>query len=84
MGWILKKKRNGSSRLTEAASFSVIIWDKGFTRPVEAQTIKEEETVVSSSFSAPETLQDFADEIKSISTWPDEEKADSAGKGFGK
>lgn len=35
----------------------MIIWDKGFTRPVETELPKEEETVVSSSFSVPEALE---------------------------
>ena len=74
MEWILKKKRNGSSRLTEAASFSVIIWDKGFTRPVETELPKEEEAVVSSSFSVLETVADAEEPI--------EDKQKSA-KGFG-
>ena len=73
---ILKKKRNGSSRLTEAASFSVIIWDKGFTRPVETELPKEEETVVSSSFSVLETVADVEEPIK--------DKQESTKKGTGK
>jgi hypothetical protein len=31
----------------------VIIWDKGFTKPVQEQTIVEEEAIASSSFSVP-------------------------------
>ena len=52
----------------------MIIWDKGFTRPVETELPKEEETVVSSSFSVLETVADVEE--------PVEDKQKSA-KGFG-
>lgn len=52
----------------------MIIWDKGFTRPVETELPKEEETVVSSSFSVLETLANVEETI--------EDKQKSA-KGFG-
>jgi hypothetical protein len=73
---ILKKKRNGSSRLTEAASFSVIIWDKGFTRPVETELPKEEEDegIPLSPFFCVDALEDIEEPIK--------DKQESA-KGFG-
>ena len=75
MEWILKKKRNGSSRLTEAASFSVIIWDKGFTKPVQEQTIVEEEAIASSSFSVP--VEEAAEEAAAANQ-------PAISKGFGK
>ena len=52
----------------------MIIWDKGFTEPVETGVPKEEETVVSSSFSVLETVADVEEPI--------EDKPKSA-KGFG-
>jgi hypothetical protein len=70
----------------------VIIWDKGFTRPVEAQTTEEEETIVSSpsswvESSAEEIMQDMADGIKHICSgpmFPKDESEKSTSKGFGK
>ena len=72
----MKKKRNGSSRLTEAASFSVIIWDKGFTRPVETELPKEEEDegIPLSPFFVVDALEDIEEPIK------DQQKS---AKGFG-
>jgi hypothetical protein len=52
----------------------VIIWDKGFTRPVEAQTTKEEEAIVPSSSFVVDALEDIEEPIK------DEQKS-SKGKG---
>jgi hypothetical protein len=56
----------------------VIIWDKGFTRPVEAQTTEEDEDededIVFSSFPCVDALEDIEEPIK------DEQKSY---KGFG-
>lgn len=70
----------------------MIIWDKGFTRPVEEQTTEEDETVVPSSSSwvepsAGEIMQDMADEIKRMCSgpmFPEDESKKSTSKGFGK
>jgi hypothetical protein len=53
----------------------VIIWDKGFTRPVEEQTTEEEEEIVFSSSFVLDALEDIEEPIK------DEQKSS---KGFGK
>jgi hypothetical protein len=53
----------------------VIIWDKDFIKPSEEQ-LPEEETIVSSSFSSSEALQDFVAEIEEAPRW--------SGQGFGK
>jgi len=42
----------------------VIIWDKGFTRPVEAQTTEEDETIVPSSSFVLDALEDIEEPIK--------------------
>jgi hypothetical protein len=42
----------------------VIIWDKGFTRPVEEQTTEEEEAIVPSSSFALDVLEDIEEPIK--------------------
>ena len=56
----------------------MIIWDKGFTRPVEAQTTEEDEDededIVFSSFPCVDALEDIEEPIK------DEQKSY---KGFG-
>ena len=91
MGWILKKKRNGSSRLTEAASFSVIIWDKGFTRPVETELPEGDGPMVCPpvplvDLSAEEVIQAIENEVKricSVPMLPDDESKKSTSKGFG-
>ena len=70
----------------------MIIWDKGFTRPVEEQTTEEEGTIAPSSSSwvepsAEEITQDMADEIKRMCSgpmFPEDESKKSTSKGFGK
>jgi hypothetical protein len=52
----------------------VIIWDKGFTRPVEEQTTEEEEAIVPSSSFVLDALEGIEEPIK------DEQKS-SKGKG---
>jgi hypothetical protein len=52
----------------------VIIWDKGFTRPVEEQTTEEDEDIVFSSSFVVDALEDIEEPIK------DEQKS-SKGKG---
>jgi hypothetical protein len=42
----------------------VIIWDKGFTRPVEAQTTEEDEDIVFSSSFVLDALEDIEEPIK--------------------
>jgi hypothetical protein len=42
----------------------VIIWDKGFTRPVEEQTTEEDETIVFSSSFVVDVLEDIEEPIK--------------------
>jgi hypothetical protein len=52
----------------------VIIWDKGFTRPVEEQNTEEDEDIVPSSSFVLDALEDIEEPIK------DEQKS-SKGKG---
>jgi len=52
----------------------VIIWDKGFTRPVEEQTTEEDEDIIFSSSFVVDALEDIEEPIK------DEQKS-SKGKG---
>ena len=52
----------------------MIIWDKGFTKPVQEQTIVEEEAIASSSFSAP--VEEAAEEAAA--------NQPAISKGFGK
>lgn len=42
----------------------MIIWDKGFTRPIEEQTTEEEETIVPSSSFVLDALEDVEEPIK--------------------
>ena len=53
----------------------MIIWDKGFTKPVQEQTIVEEEAIASSSFSVP--VEEAAEEVAA-------EIQPAISKGFGK
>ena len=52
----------------------MIIWDKGFTRPVEEQTIEEDEDIIFSSSFVVDALEDIEEPIK-------DEQKNSKGKG---